>query len=196
MFVTSFIYFNSSFFFLSATSSETPENRLPLRHVTAQSPSPPQQSNPSLNQETLKSLLKEHLTSLLTRGASTINSPRSVVNTSSVEIKQQIRTDSKLIEERFSKLDEFLPTSSTSTQQTKTNHTSPLIFYPRSTLGLTVTPVDLNSQRNFQSVSLEKMAQQRNFIQDNDSSSISSRPSTQPGLNHFIRNIKNKIIFI
>ncbi|CAF2699070.1 unnamed protein product [Rotaria sp. Silwood2] len=160
-------------------SSQTNEIRFPLRHITSKSPSPPQQQqqqqqiNPSLNQDTLKSLLKEHLTSLLTRGASTLNGTRTLINVPSVEIKQQNRTDSKLIEE--------LNSSSLPFQQIKPNQTSPLIFHQRSTFGLTVTPVDLSSQKNFSSVSLEKMAQQKNFNQDNDSSSTStSRPSTQP----------------
>ncbi len=39
------------------------------------------------------------------------------------------------------------------------------------------------------------MAQQRNFIPDNDSSSVSSRPSTQPGLNiSFLIKKQNQII--
>ena len=136
---------------------------------------------PKLNQDTLKSLLKEHLTSLLTRGASTINAHRSILNAPSLDVRQQLRTEPKLSEERYSKLDELIPT-----QQIKTNQTSPLIFYQRSTLGLTVTPVDLCSQRNIQTVSLEKMAQQRTNQVDSDSSSVnSSRPSTQPGENSF-----------
>ncbi|CAF1187882.1 unnamed protein product [Rotaria sp. Silwood1] len=158
-------------------SPQTNEIRLPLRHMTSKSPSPPQpqqqQINPSLNQDTLKSLLKEHLTSLLTRGASTLNVTRTLINVPSVELKQQNRTDIKQVEE--------LNSSSLPFQQIKTNQTSPLTFHQRSTFGLTVTPVDLSSQKNFSSVSLEKMAQQKNFNQDNDSSSVStSRPSTQP----------------
>ncbi len=127
---------------------------------------------------------------MLTRGASTINANRALINVPSLDIKQQIRTDSKLIEERFSKYDESNPT-----QQIKTNQqTSPLILYQKSTLGLTVTPVDLSPQRNFSSISLEKMAQQRNFIPDFDTSSIvSSRSSTQPGWNLSI--FINKNIF-
>jgi len=106
--------------------------------------------------------LKEHLTSLLTLGASTINTNRSLNN-----IPQQIRAESKIIED------------SIPTQQIKT---SPLIFQQRSTLGLTVTPMDLSSQRNIQSVSIEKMAQQRNLIPDSDTTSILiTRPATQPG---------------
>jgi hypothetical protein len=169
------------YFFLLAVCIETPptnEIRLPLRHVPTKPSSPPPLPQPQqLNQDALKSLLKEHLTSLLTRGASTINANRSVINVPSVDIKQQTRTESKLIEERFSKVDETIPI-----QQTKTNSTPHFIFHPKSTYGLTVTPVDLFSQRNFQSVSLEKMAQQRSFIPDSDSSSIvNSRPTTQPG---------------
>ena len=183
-----------SIFSVLATSVEVPsanETRLPLRHTPSKSPSPSQPLTSSLNQDTLKNLLKEHLTSLLTRGASIINANRTLTTIPSVEVKQQIRTDSKLIEERFARLDQLIPTppsSSSSSQQVKPSQTSPLIFHPRSTLGLTVTPVDLSSQRNFQSISLEKMAQQRNCNQENDSSSIvSSRPSTQPGfyLLHF-----------
>ncbi len=135
----------------------------------------------------MKILLKEHLTSLLTRGASTINTNRSLINIPSYEIKQQIKTESKLIEERFTKRDEITPT-----QQIKSNQTSPLIFHHKSTLGLNVTPMDLSLQRNFSSVSLEKIAQQRNSAQDSDSSSVaSSRPPTQPGSNFLFFN-KNK----
>lgn len=159
----------------------TNEIRLPLRHITSKTSSPPPSSVPQqqppiqqLNQDALKSLLKEHLTSLLTRGASTVNVNRTLINIPSFDIKQQIRTESKLNDDI------------TSTQQIKSNQTSPLIFHQRSTLGLTVTPVDLSSQRNFPSVSLEKMAQQRNCIPDSDSSSVaSSRPSTQPSLIFF-----------
>ncbi|CAF3340134.1 unnamed protein product [Rotaria socialis] len=161
--------------------SQTNEVRLPLRHSTHKSPSPPQQqqqTNSSLNQDTLKSLLKEHLTSLLTRGASTLNGNRSLVNVPPVEIKQQNRIESKLIEDRYLKMEDLNGTLSF--QQQKSNATPPLVIYPKPTFGLTVTPVDLSSQKNFQSVSLEKMAQ-KTFLQDNDSSSVSSsRPSTQP----------------
>ncbi|CAF1304697.1 unnamed protein product [Rotaria sordida] len=170
----------------SIQSSQTNQVRFPLRHITSKcrsSPPPPppsqqqqqqqQQINPSLNQDTLKSLLKEHLTSLLTRGASTLNVSRTLINVPSIEIKEKIVKDSKLIEE--------INNSSLSYQQIKINQTSPLTFNHRSTFGLTVTPVDLSSQKNFSTVSLEKMAQQKNFTQDNDSSSSStSRPSTQP----------------
>lgn len=171
------VRFSSFQEFLSVPSVES-EVRLPLRHTPNKPLSPPPQPPlpPKLNQDTLKSLLKEHLTSLLTRGASTINTHRSILNTPSLELRQQLRSEPKLTEERLSKLDEFIPT-----QQMKTNQTSPLIFYQRSTLGLTVTPVDLCSQRNIQSVSLEKMAQQRTNQADSDVSSVnSSRPSTQP----------------
>lgn len=123
--------------------------------------------------------MKEHLTSLLTRGASTVNAQRSILNTPALDLRQQVQNNSKLMEERFAKLEEFIPA-----QPMKTNQPSPppLIFYQRSTLGLTVTPVDLCTQRNTQTVSLEKMAQQRTILTDSDPSSAnSSRPSTQPG---------------
>lgn len=171
---------------------KTTDVRLPLRQLITKSPSPPpiaqqhQSSNSSLNQDTLKCLLKEHLTSLLTRGASTLNANRTLINTPSAEIKQQSRSDSKLIEERSNKFDEINSTL-TLFQQSKISQTSPLGFHQKSSFGLTVTPVDLASQRNFQSVSLEKMAQQKTSLQDNDSSSISSsRPSTQPGFYIFL----------
>lgn len=190
--------------------AQTNEIRLPLRHKANQSPSysqkqqpqpqPQPQSqqrkqkqeqeqeiNPSLNQDTLKNLLKDHLTSLLTRGASTLNGTRTVINPPTVEIKQQIRIDSKLIEERCTKYEESNISSSSSSstttanQQIKSNQISCLASQQKSPFGLTVTPVDLSSQKTFQSVSLEKMAQ-KNFLHDNDSSSVStSRPSTQPG---------------
>ncbi len=124
----------------------------------------------------MKTLLKEHLTSLLTHGASTINTNRSFVHIPN--------------ERLTTKTDELI-----STQQK-----SPLIFHQRSTLGLTVTPVDLSSQKNLQSISIEKMAQQRNLIPDSDSSSTlsNSRPATQPGRrkirNYFL--IEIQIIFI
>lgn len=200
---SSFFFFFPSIFFCSsllATSVEIPstnEVRLPLRHIPTKPKSPPPvplppSQPPKLNQDTLKSLLKEHLTSLLTRGASTVNAHRSVINAPSFDIRQQIRTDPKLMEERFAKLDEFIPT-----QQMKNSQPSPppLIFYQRSTLGLTVTPVDLCTQRNTQMVSLEKMAQQRTIFTDSDCSSVnSSRPSTQPGHYAFIR-IEIKSLF-
>ena len=183
---------NSSFLAVSMEKPSTNEVRLPLRHITSKSstppprmPSPPvpppqpaQPPTPQLNQDALKTLLKEHLTSLLTRGASTINTSRSLVHIPTADIRQQIRADSRLIEERFtSKADETIPI-----QHNKTNQSSSFIFHQRSALGLTVTPVDLCSQRNIQSVSIEKMAQQRNLVPDSDSSSIvsNSRPATQP----------------
>lgn len=170
--------------FLSATSldlSSTNDNRLPLRHVTKKSSSPDQQ----LNQGVLKNLLEEHLTSLLTRGASTINPNRTtIINVPSVEMKQKLRTDSKLIDERYTKRDDLnsTPLSSTSSQLTKTSQTSHFIVQHKLPLGLTVTPVETSSQKHFSSVSLEKLAQQKSFLQDTDSSSAaSSRPSTEPG---------------
>jgi hypothetical protein len=179
MFVILFIYFNETFFFSSrlAVSIDKPstnEIRLPLRHINNKSSSPPPRlpspppPPPQLNQDTLKTLLKEHLTSLLTHGASTINTNRSFVHIPN--------------ERLTTKTDELI-----STQQIKTNQTSPLIFHQRSTLGLTVTPVDLSSQKNLQSISIEKIAQQRNLTADSDSSSTlsNSRPATQPGRRKF-----------
>ncbi len=54
-------------------------------------------------------------------------------------------------------------------------------------LGLTVTPLDLSPQRNFPSSSLEKLNQQKTFLQDSDLSSIvtSSRPATEPGFRFY-----------
>lgn len=172
----------------SLESSSTGEIRLPLCHTRTRSSTPPSVHGtpplpppvhpnrvPQLNQDALKCLLKEHLTTLLTRGASTMNANRSLVNLQTNEQKQT-KNDSKLLEERFSKLDELI-----SSQQSKTNQTSSIIFHPRSTLGLTITPVDLNPQKNSQTITLERMAQQRTFLPDSENSSaVSSRPSTQP----------------
>ncbi|CAF1347529.1 unnamed protein product [Adineta steineri] len=148
-------------------SSTAADYRLPLRHVTNKSSTPDQQ----LNQDALKSLLEEHLTSLLTRGASTINANRTIINVPSND-------------ERHGKRDEFIPSplSTISTQQIKINQTSHFIVQQKSPLGLTVTPVDSSPQKNFQSISLEKLAQQRSFHQDNEISSATSsnRPSTEP----------------
>lgn len=156
----------------------TDDIRLPLSHAETRSSTPP--SAPvallppalppnrvaQLNQDALKSLLKEHLTSLLTRGASTMNTNRNLINHS------QTKTEAKLIDELIS------------AQQTKPNQTSSIIFHPRSTLGLTITPVDLNTQKNSQAITLERMAQQRTCLPESEcSSAVSSRPSTQPRRN-------------
>ncbi|CAF1312734.1 unnamed protein product, partial [Adineta ricciae] len=137
--------------------------RLPFRQpstikTTSTTPDQP------LNQDVLKSLLEEHLTSLLTRGASTVNS-----NRPTNEPKQASRTD---------KRDEIIPTP------LSTISTSHFIVQQKSSVGVTITPVDMSPQRHFQSVSLEKLAQQRSFLQDNELSSPSTtnstRPSTEP----------------
>lgn len=134
---------------------------LPLRHLTNPSPHPcPSQLTPSLNSDALKSLLKEHLTSLLTRGASTVQTHRPL---------------------------SILPLEEIKEQSIRTIDSSAYLAQHKSTLGLTVTPLEISTAaaaaKNYQSISLEKMAQQRNFLEDNDSASsqISSRPSTQPG---------------
>ena len=125
------------------------------------SPNPcPPQLTPSLNSDALKTLLKEHLTSLLTRGASTVQTHRPL---------------------------SILPLEEIKEQSIRTIDSSAYLAQHKSTLGLTVTPLEISTAaaaaKNYQSISLEKMAQQRNFLQDNDSASsqISSRPSTQPG---------------
>ena len=143
----------------------TNEVSFPLRHLPNHSPSSSQPLlTPTLNPDALKSLLKEHLTSLLTRGASTVQTHRPVNILPLEEMKEPTtsnRTDNKPID------------------------SANYFAQHRSTLGLTVTQMELatNATKNYQSISLEKMAQQRNSLQDNESvsSQASSRPSTQPG---------------
>ncbi|UJR24084.1 hypothetical protein I4U23_027052 [Adineta vaga] len=152
--------------FRSSTSLDlisTNENKRRSFHQTTTTTTTP-------DQDVLKNLLEEHLTSLLTRGASTINGNR----ITSIESKQIIRSDSKLNDKR----DEIMSTP------LSTVSTSHFIVQQKSPLGLAITPLDVSPQRNFQSVSLEKLAQQRSFHQENEllspSTTNSTRPSTEP----------------
>lgn len=108
----------------------------------------------------LKNLLKEHLTHLLTRGTTHLQREKSTDQLNEDEITLLHRTTTMNNSHSNSK----------KVQEEKC---------PSSSFGLTILPAEsLSTKQQFQSISLEKMAQQRNSRQERHSSSSSSSSSS------------------
>ncbi|CAF1281731.1 unnamed protein product [Rotaria sp. Silwood1] len=150
-----------------------------LRQIKTQNSSRGKQSkqiHQSIYQKSLKSILKEQLTSLFTRETGNINHKRTLLKIPLAQIRHPnipSKTgpiiDSKLIIERYDKLQQLLisRTVSQATLNNKLakNHQSPLSYHETASFALNVTPVDFSSSKNFESSSFET-----NFDQENPAS--------------------------
>ncbi|CAF3309419.1 unnamed protein product [Rotaria socialis] len=164
-------------------SSDIPSNkvRLSLRQVQSknslrenQLKQIRQENYRSVNQEKIKSLLKQQITSLFCRESANINHKRTFIRIPLVEIKHKNFSpktssiiDSTLIMERYDKLQRLLISRTTSqatiNNRLLNNRQSPLEYQKVSAFGLSVTPIDCFSSKNFENSSFEMKLEQENL---------------------------------
>lgn len=128
------------------------------------------------NEDKIEYLLKEQLNRLMKRQTTTVQPKRTVIKIPSVDIKHQYlshkpvqqQTDTTSINDRYAKLQQFIYSPVSNCQRNDLQRQSPLFLQQITTLGLTITPLEIynsNQQQSDKSI---------------------RRPSTQSGVILFI----------